>query len=216
MKSLLMMLLTLILVGCALSSDANYMIDTGKKPPAFFRIVDLDTMNNYVFDTRRFSFRLPQGKPIDFRDGKIWRGGSSRDGNSVGFFNGPYHISISTDYYPQKLRAYQKAILNEDLNYFKEFFKRSKFEKLYITHLGKESYPCLVKEFIHFNGGIKELIAVYGCYKFNPAKTKFQSVEISLTYTKPLDPKLAKLYTYEDLKHRAKRMLDSLYIKSWW
>ena len=46
--------------------------------------------------------------------------------------------------------------------------------------------------------------------------TKAKKVHIRLTYNKPKNPSLAKEYTYEDFQQRAKRILDSLYIKDGW
>lgn len=205
-----------LFTGCT-GSDVNYMIATGKRPPTFFQITDMNTMNTFVFDTKRFSFLLPQGKVVDFQGNRFWKGGTSRDGNTISLFNGPYHIDISTDYYPQEVGDYERAILQKNAQYFRNFFKGKKFERMYITHYGKESYPCLVTEYRKKGKYYKNSKFIdYDCYKFDPTKTKYQSVTISLTYSKPLDPNLAKIYTYEDLKQRAKRMLDSLYIKSWW
>ena len=56
----------------------------------------------------------------------------------------------------------------------------------------------------------------FQCYKFNSTRTKMISVSLVLTYHKPNDPILVQEYTYEDLQSRAKRMLDSLYIKDGW
>ena len=220
MKKICLLIIALILHGCNGEHIANTINGiqvsmAGNKPPASFRVANLQTMKEYVFNLKHYTIAMPEAKAIDFI-GNTWQGFVHYNKDLVLIHDPHYHISISTYYYPQKVGEYQKAILNKDLNYFKEFFKRSKFKKMYFAHLGKESYPCLVTEYMHLNGGIKELIAAYDCYKLNPAKTKYQSVEISLTYSKPLDPKLAKIYTYQDLKRRAKRMLDSLYIKSWW
>ena len=96
---------------------------------------------------------------------------------------------------------------------------------LYIINFksyGKENYPCVVieDETKGFKNAIKKGIT-YRCYRFNPSKTKAKDVLVSLTYTKapnlPTKYKsLEKEYTYEDLKRRTKRMLDSLYIKDGW
>lgn len=219
MKKLLipfLIIMTLFIFNSCTRSYVNYMTSTGKRPPLFFEVTDMDTMDRFVFDTKRFSFKLPKAKPVDFTLGKGWQGMSYRDGNGIVLDSMAGNIDISTNYYPQKVTEYERAILQNNIQYFQNFFGANKFDTMYITHFGKESYPCLVTEYIQLNGGIKEHIASYDCYKFNPIKTKFQSVTISLTYTKPLNPKLARIFTYEDLKQRAKRMLDSLYIKSWW
>ena len=87
----------------------------------------------------------------------------------------------------------------------------------HLEYHGKEHYPCLVSSNKTLSKKYGDTYGIgYLCYKLNPSKTEAQEVVISLKYNKPVDPKLAKIYTYEDLKQRAKRVLDSLYIKSWW
>ncbi len=97
---------------------------------------------------------------------------------------------------------------------------------VHLGHFGKENYPCFVSEIRDevrnkFGKKIVKYKILYRCYKFNPSRTKSKSVIITLTYTKapniPTKYKtLAKEYTYKDLQSRAKRTLDSLYIKDGW
>ena len=223
-----LLLIGFLLLGCSGEQMAHGITKVqiamaGNKPPAFFKIANLKTMRGYVFNMKHYTIALPEAKTSDFTgldaysNKKAWRGATYYGKDITLYLEGYYHIDISTDYYPQKVGEYQKAILNKDLNYFKEFFKRSKFKKMYFAHLGKESYPCLVTEYKKEGKYYKNSKYMgVSCYKFNPTKTKYQSVRIRLTYSKPLDPKLTKIYTYQDLKRRAKRTLDSLYIKSWW
>ena len=61
----------------------------------------------------------------------------------------------------------------------------------------------------------------YDCYKFNPERTLAKRVLVDLIYTKSQKlperyQHLTQEYTYEDLQNRAKRVLDSLYIKDGW
>ena len=104
---------------------------------------------------------------------------------------------------PQRTRSDGETI-NVDLHYEKH---------------GKENYPCIVNSSYNLHRGIYK--KYYGCYKFNPEKTKAKKVGITFIYTKsPTLPKelepLAKEYTYEDLLERSQRVLDSLYIKDGW
>ena len=84
----------------------------------------------------------------------------------------------------------------------------------HLEHYGKENYVCDVSETQETK--YNRFKKIYECYKFNSNRTKAKNVVVSLTYNKPNDPKLAKEYTYKDLQQRAKRMLDSLYIKDGW
>ena len=83
----------------------------------------------------------------------------------------------------------------------------------HIENHGKENYSCVVSESINKSNVYR---TGYRCYKFNKAKIKSKYVSVRFTYHKPKNPTLAKQYTYSDLKRRAKRMLDSLYIKDGW
>ena len=207
----------IMMIGCS-GSEVNYMMATGEPPPTFFKITDMKTMNNFVFDTKKFSFKFPKPKKEDFTLGKGWQGMSFRDGNGIALDSLAGHIDIAFEnYYPQKVTKYERAILDNNLTYFKKFFGEDAFDKIYMRHYGKESYKCLVTEYRWKGKDYKNTKFIdYDCYKFNPSKTEYECVTISLTYSKPLDPKLARIFTYEDLKKRARRMLDSLYIKSLW
>jgi hypothetical protein len=84
---------------------------------------------------------------------------------------------------------------------------------------GKENYICIVKE--TKDNRKNEISKTYDCHKFNKKRAMAKGVVITFTYSKSIDyPKetsdLIKDYTYEDLQERAKRMLDSLYIKDGW
>jgi hypothetical protein len=93
-----------------------------------------------------------------------------------------------------------------------------------IKHYGKEDYGCIESESYRPAIGkypVETNIKHISCGKSNPQKTKIKRVNIRLIYQKfPSLPEefeeLVKDYTYEDLKQRAQRMLDSLYIKDGW
>ena len=145
-----------------------------------------------------------------------WDGMSMRDGKTIalGFKNSIiYHISISTPLHSYKYTERERAIELKDTLSIRNRKKwlRSK-DKFYIENYGKENYICTNTIFTR---GSKEK-SVYNCYKFNPSRTKAKNVVVSLTYNKPNNQSLSKQYTYQDLKRRAKRTLDSLYIKDGW
>ncbi len=223
-----LLLIGFLLLGCSGEQMAHGITKVqiamaGNKPPAFFKIANLKTMRGYVFNMKHYTIALPEAKTSDFTgldaysNKKAWRGATYYGKDITLYLEGYYHIDISTDYYPQKVTEYERAILQKNLQYIKKHIRIDNHDKLYIKYYGKESYPCSVMEYTKSGKYYKnsKFMGVK-CYKFNPNKTKYQSVHIRLSYSKPLDPKLAKIYTYQDLKRRAKRMLDSLYIKSWW
>ena len=108
----------------------------------------------------------------------------------------------------------ERAIEYKDTQHMKNRMRLDKGDTLSISNYGKESYSCVVVD--TYNQKYKKSEKIFDCYKFNSTRTKAKSVTISLTYNKPKTQTLAKQYTYTDLKIRAKRMLDSLFIKDGW
>lgn len=146
-----------------------------------------------------------------------------------------YHISVSNSIGKYTEEDKQLELANND--YFKNKYKKRVHDfghghkevsriNVHVSNFGKEKYPCFVSEIRDetrnkSGGKIVKNKVLYRCYKFNPTRTKSKSVIITLTYTKaPNLPRkykdLAKQYTYKDLQQRAKRTLDSLYIKDGW
>ncbi|CAA6825132.1 MAG: Unknown protein [uncultured Sulfurovum sp.] len=213
----ILMLVSLVLLGCG--NSHNLLLSTGKKPPTFFSITDKRTMDSFVFNTKKFSFIFPTSKQSDFtgiRQG--WRGASSRDGHSISlsFKNGSaYHITVSTSRNILEYTERERAIENHYISYLRSNIRIDKNDKYYINRYGKENYLCTVMEYTKIKNKNSKYVG-YDCHKFNQDKTKYKKVHIRLTYSKPTNPTLAKQYTYSDLKRRAKRMLDSLYIKDEW
>lgn len=206
-----------IFSGCG-GNSANLLVNTGKKPPTFFAITDKKTMDEFVFDTQKFSFMFPSTKESDFTQRKGWRGMSDRDGHSISFSfkdGSVYHITISTDYNAREYGERDRALENNDIQYLRSNIRIDKNDNLYISRYGKENYICQVMEYTKKKYPNSKYIG-YNCYKYNINKTKAKRIHIRLTYNKPNHPTLAKEYTYEDLQNRAKRMLDSLYIKDRW
>lgn len=226
MKLLNFLLLCSLLVttGCNTTNLANSIDGTlaraaGNKPPAFFSVANVETMRDYVFETKDFSFNFPTAKESDFAKMGGWSGMSMRNGRTIafGFKNSIiYHISVSTSGTVRDYSERDRAIDTHNIPYIKARFQKYHSDiKTSIHNYGKENYDCTIIEDNYYNKWNKKEIT-YSCYKFNPSRTKAKSVSVSLTYNKPKDPTLAKEYTYEDLKNRAKRMLESLYIKDGW
>lgn len=222
MKFLSILTFTLLLVGCSGEQVSHNITKTqiamsGNKPPAFFSVASIETMRDYVFNTKYFSFKLPTSKRSDFSMMEGWKGGSSRNGKTITLYlNSMYHMDVSTSGNVLKYGERARAIDIHNVSYIKaRFHKYNSDTKISIQNYGKENYDCITIEDNDYNKWNKKEIT-YSCYKFNPTKTKAKHVTISLTYNKPSNLKLAKEYTYQDLKKRAKRTLDSLYIKDGW
>jgi len=224
-------LATFILYGCSGQQMADNITKaqiamSGNKPPAFFRIENIYTMNHYVFETEDFSFKPPFAKEKDFSQMGGWFGGSHRNGKAIVLNLNPkkigisYHIVVSTSGNVLEYGEREKAIEARNVEYIeKRYHKYNPNIKISFAKYGKENYPCMIINSYNDKYGKQEIN--YDCYKANSKKSKVKSVTINLTYTKVpnLQEKyknLAKEYTYEDLQKRAKRMLDSLYIKADW
>lgn len=235
---LLFLSLTLIFNAC--SSDTYDGIRSrmaGNKSPSFFHFSTPYDANHYMFHQKYFDILMPQVKKNDWLDMEGWDGLFINGGDN-GFAVGldqkvdtskggwiSYHISVSSSRdseYTQRV----KAIEDRDIGYLRKLMPLKKRKNgdilnlsLSTSHQGRENYSCIVRESIKPRYG-KRTIS-YGCYKVDSIKSKVKKISITLTYTKspnlPAKYKhLAKEYTYEDLKTRAKRMLDSLYIKDGW
>jgi len=135
-----------------------------------------------------------------------------------------YNFRFSS--YTGKYQKIHRAIENGDIGYDRKEFPVRTLKNGEIVNLnlhyemhGKENYRCEVSESKFLKYGI--YTKAYICYKFSPDHIKYKSITIKLIYTKsPNLPakykKLAKEYTYQDMQQRAKRVLDSLYIKDGW
>ena len=229
----------LILDGCSTHdvSDAvdNTLVATsGNKPPKFFAFASPSRANGYIMHHKDFTFMMPLTKEKDWSKMDGWDGAYIYGGISVGvakhrektkgkMLGYGFNFSSSIGEYGDM----ERAIESKNYNFIKTKMKSHGINKYgrvgnlnvhYEVH-GKEEYPCLVKEAKDIKRGVRK--KVYFCYKFNPTKTRAKSVTLKLIYTKsPNLPSkhnsLAKQYTYHDLQKRAKRVLDSLYIKDGW
>ncbi len=215
------LLIMLILVGCSAQEFVNNYNSlsvkmSGNKPPAFFTINNLQTMEKYVFETEDISFSLPSAKEEDFTLMGGWYGVSARNGKTISMSlkKQSYGVSVSTsrvsDYTQREIE-----LESGNIKYLRNTIKIDKDDKLYIRNFGKEQYICEVMEYTRDKEANNKYIT-YDCYKFNTLKTKYKRVDIRLTYTKQNNQKVSNEYTYNNLKSRAKRMLDSLYIKNEW
>lgn len=143
-----------------------------------------------------------------------WDGMSMRDGKTIvlGLKDSiVYHVELTVS-----TMAYtERAIESGDIRYLRSVIKIDNTDKFYIKKFGKEQYICTVMEYTNAQYPNKQYVG-YECYKHNNNKTQSKSIHIRLTYNKPNDPRLVEEYTYEDLKIRSQRILDSLYIKDGW
>lgn len=229
MKYYILILLSFGFIGCSGDQMTHNITKTqiamsGNKPPVSFEFANLGTMQDYVFQTKDFTFQFPTAQPSDFTKMGGWEGMSMRDGKTIafGFKNSIiYHIAVSTSGNILKYGDRERAIENNDMDYLRKHMpKRVKNNgeimdiSLKSIRSGRGNYSCTERTSSHLKYGKKTIS--YGCFKVNDNETRIKYVSVSLTYNKPNDPKLAKQYTYKDLKNRAKRTLDSLYIKDGW
>lgn len=116
MKYIIVFILSLSFLGCSArgleNAIENAMISSsGNKPPQSFRVANLQTMRDYVFDTKDFSFSLPSARESDFTKMGGWDGMSMRDGKSIvlGLKDSiVYHIHITSSIYPYTEREQLK------------------------------------------------------------------------------------------------------------
>jgi len=231
--------IVLIVLGCS-THDVSDVVDnalvatSGNKPPKFFAFASPYRANGYIMQHKDFSFMMPETKERDWTKMSGWSGAYIYGGIGIGVDNPDvkiigsilgYGIDFSSSV--GKYGDMERAIESKNYNFIKTKMKSHGINKYgrignlnvhYEVH-GKEEYPCLLKESKDIKRGVRK--KVYYCYKFNAAKTRAKSVTIKLIYTKsPNFPSkyksLAKEYTYQDLQKRAKRTLDSLYIKDGW
>ena len=191
------------LVGCSIQ-DKNILLNTGEKPPTFFRFSNIESMNDYVFDLQKFSFKFPLAKEADFTEMGGWSGESMRDGHTIALSldnSIVYSIVLSTNYQPLSYNNRHKAIGNEEIAYINNIYHQyHPNKKIFLQRHGKEDYICEVRKGVvdkHIYPNKKEIS--YECYKFNSRHTRAKSVALVLTY----DDINSSTYTYEDLLKRS-------------
>ena len=228
------LVISVVLASC----DTNHIDYTlarasGNKPAQFFYFSNPSDANNYRFHHKVFDIDMLQAYQKDWKLMGGWSGafiyggiGIALDIKEVNTIGDIFSYGINITTYKDKVGEHQRAVMRRDVGWYRRKFPMREYQKneigaidLHFETKGKEGYTCVVSDYINTKRGIKG--KVYNCYKFNPNKTKYTKVQIELIYNKaPNLPKkykhLAKQYTYADLKRRAKRMLDSLYIKDGW
>ena len=112
MRYFILILLSIAFLGCSGEHMAHNITKTqiamsGNKPPKSFEFANLETMRDYVFQTKDFSFSLPSAKKKDYTVMGGWVGESMRNDKMIiiGLKNTiTYHISISiySDKYTMK------------------------------------------------------------------------------------------------------------------
>ena len=71
MRYILLLLIVFLLNGCSPKSLENsieslFVASSGNKPPSFFKIANIETMRDYVFDMPDYTIALPSAKEQDF------------------------------------------------------------------------------------------------------------------------------------------------------
>ena len=224
----LSVLLISLFEGCS-TNDIDYALAraSGNKPATFFRFTSPKKVDEWYFKKDEFVALPPKTYRKDWQLMGGWNGAyiyggisfgvENKDVNSVGLKIG-YSIVFSTSH--GKVGEYERAVMRRDEAWFRNNIKIDSEDKLWFENRGKENYVCQVMQYTKKKYPGNKYIT-YECYKFDPTRTKYQSVQIELIYHR--SPKLpakyrhlANVYTFSDLKRRAKRTLDSLYIKKWW
>ncbi|GIT98148.1 hypothetical protein [Sulfurovum sp. TSL1] len=207
--------------------DKALVVTSGNKPASRFHFTGPEYINRWYFSNKNYKMNAPSTYQKDWIKMSGWQGVEDFQGTELvlyfkdvleygDLFSYAINVSSSIGEYGEM----QRAIENKDLEYIRSHIRIDTNDKLRIEYHGKENYVCKVMEYTKQKYKSNKFIG-YTCYKFNPSHTKYKSVNIKLIYTKapnlPAKYKhLAKEYTYQDLQNRAKRMLDSLYIKDEW
>ena len=227
MRYIILFLLNMSFIGCSSGSlknaiDNSMVLMSGNRPPNFFKVANLQTMEDYRFNLKDYTIAMPSARKEDFSIFGGWQG-LTHYGKEITLYLGteklgyPYHITVTSSH----TLAYgtrEKAIEAGDIEYIKNIYhQHNPNTNISLQRYGKENYPCIVIEKITDKQKYpNKEESSFQCYKLNSTQTKAKYITLILTYNKPNDPVLAKEYTYEDLKERAKRVLDSLYIKDGW
>lgn len=223
--------------GACTAEDYNSMrsYSAGNSAPSFFHFTTSYDANHYMFNQKSFDILMAKTKKDDWIKMKGWNGvfnKTTKDSFTLNLEQKvstnqrswwiSYHISVLASGISE-YNERDDAIDKQNVSYIeKRFHKYQPNTKVSIENHGKENYSCVVLEYMKKGSkNIKKQGITYRCYKFNPSRTKAKDVTISLTYTKDISlptkyKSLEKQYTYQDLQQRAKRMLDSLFIKDGW
>jgi hypothetical protein len=230
MKYIYSIVISLFLLGCS-TNDIDYTLArmAGNKPAQFFYFATPEKVEQWYFETKDYMALPPKTYKKDWELMSPWNGAYIYGGISFGIENPDvnekglsigYGINMSSDIreYTDTDKKVEKNIKNFPPQRTRSDGETINVDLHYEKH-GKENYPCIVNSSYNLHRGIYK--KYYGCYKFNPEKTKAKKVGITFIYTKsPNLPEqykhLTDEYTYEDLLKRSQRVLDSLYIKDGW
>lgn len=112
MRYILLFLMLFLFSGCSPKSLENtvenlFVASSGNKPPNNFKIANIETMRDYVFDMPDYTIALPSAKEKDFTLMNGWEGATFYNKNVVlhmSEFGILYHIevSISIDKYTER------------------------------------------------------------------------------------------------------------------
>ena len=106
MRYIIFFFLVFSLLGCSPKSLENFVeksliATSGNKPPNNFKIANIETMRDYVFDMPDYSISLPSAKEEDFRLMNGWEGATFNNRDLVLYPGqyGIYHIHVTTSVY---------------------------------------------------------------------------------------------------------------------
>ncbi len=220
-----LLLIAGIFSGCSTVQIDNAMASAaGNKAPYRFYFTAPEKVERWYFSDKNYKALPPRTYAKDWSKMAGWRGVEDAQGSMLALYMkedpGLLNYAISISSYTGKYGEMQKAIEDHNFDYIASHRKISNKNSLRVKYFGKENYVCEVSEFTKRMNSMQKY-AVYECLKFSPDHKKFKSVIVKLIYTKsPQLPKkyrhLAREYTFDDLKRRAKRTLNSLYIKDGW
>ena len=115
MKYIFLFMIAFILNGCSPKSLENsienlFVASSGNKPPSFFKIANIETMRDYVFDMPDYSISLPSAKEEDFRLMIGWEGATINNKDLVLYPGqyGIYHIHVTTFIYKYEERERER------------------------------------------------------------------------------------------------------------
>jgi hypothetical protein len=106
MKYIFLFIIAFILNGCSPKSLENsienlFVASSGNKPPNNFKIANIETMRDYVFDMPDYTIALPSAKEEDFRLMNGWEGATINNKDLVLYPGqyGIYHIYVTSSVY---------------------------------------------------------------------------------------------------------------------
>lgn len=105
MKYILLFLVSISFTACSMKGVENsienlFIASSGNKPPSFFKIANIQTMRDYVFDVKDATFSLPSANEKDFTTMGGWAGSTHYNKDVVLYLDkglgASYHIHITS------------------------------------------------------------------------------------------------------------------------